>query len=106
MKEVLTLAQLAQTQIEEPGSMAVDQHDAETGKRSQQLGERFQMEMAVHGELRAAELRGQIVFAPDNLARSRRIPPWRGHRVARRYLQIMRQTHDAVEIGAGRFAFT
>ncbi len=34
--------------------MTIDQHDAEAGKCSQQLGERLQVKMAIHQKLRAA----------------------------------------------------
>jgi hypothetical protein len=106
MKEIHTLGEFAEAQIEEACAMTIDEHDAKAGKCSQQLGERLQVEMTVHRELRGAELRRQIVLAPEALRGAgedglgtRTVA---AHAVA---VEIMRQTHDAVEIGAGRLIF-
>ena len=85
MKEILAFGQLAEAQIEQAGAMTIDEHDAEAGKCSQQLGQRLQVEMAIHQKLRAAQLRRQIVLTPKALRASRRIRPWRG----RRYLHAV-----------------
>ena len=70
MKEIHTFGEFSQTQIEQTGAMTIDQDDAETGKCSEQLGEGLQLEMPIHHELRAAQLRRQIVLAPEALRRA------------------------------------
>ena len=47
--------------------MTISQHDAQAGECSQQLCEGLEVEMPVDEKLRAAELRGQIVLAPEAL---------------------------------------
>jgi hypothetical protein len=48
MKESFPLGQFAETQIEEAGAMTIDEHDAEAGKRSEQLGQGLQVEVPIH----------------------------------------------------------
>src|SRR5271167_1607797 len=88
--------------------MTIDQHDAKAGKCSQQLSQGFQVEMAVHLKLGAGQLRRKIILAPEALRRAsehsfgaRAVAPHTAaaHAAAS---QILRQAHDAVEIGAGR----
>jgi len=98
MKEVHTFVEFAEAQLEEAGAMTVDQHDSEDGKRSQQLRQRLQVEMAINREFRAAELRGQIVLAPEALRRAGED----GFGVRAIAAKLLREAHDAVEIGAGR----
>ena len=56
------------------------------------------MEMAVHHELRAAQVRGQIILAPE-ASRGAGKHGFGVHTVA---AHLLRQADDAVEIGAGR----
>src|SRR5216684_2013915 len=99
MKEVHALVEFAAAQLEETRAMTIDQHDAEAGKRSQQLSQRLQVEMAIDGKFGAAELGGQIVLAPEALRRAGED----GFGVRAVAAEFLREAHDAVEIGAGRF---
>src|ERR1035438_4585920 len=108
VKEIHTLAEFAEAQIEEAGAMTIDQHDAEAGKRSEQLGERPEVEMPIDRELRAAELCRQIVLTPETLRGAgeyclgARAVTMGSAGVHAATLQLMRQTHNPVEVGAGR----
>jgi hypothetical protein len=99
VKEIFALGQLAEPEIEKPGSVTIEEHNAQAGKCYQQLSERFQMKMTIHRELRAAELRGEIVLAPKAL-RGAGEHTFGARSVAAKFL---REAHDAVEIGAGGF---
>jgi hypothetical protein len=48
MKEVHAFGEFAEAQIEEASAVTIDEDDAEAGKRSEQLGKRLKVEMAVH----------------------------------------------------------
>jgi hypothetical protein len=87
--------------IEETGAMAIKQHYAEAGECSQQLGQRLEIKMAAYEKLRAAGLGGKIVLAPEVLGGAGED----GFAVRAIAPQILRQAHDAVNIGAGRLAF-
>jgi hypothetical protein len=103
MEEAFALGEFAEAEIEEARAMAIDQHDAEAGEGSQQVGERLQVKVAVDEELSAAELRGQVVFAPEVLRRVGEYGFGMGA-VAAHAEKIMGKLEDAVEIGAGGFA--
>ena len=98
MKESFAFGEFAQSQIEEAGAMAINQHDAEAGKCSQQLSQGFQVEMAIHQKLRAGQLRRQIILAPETLRRASED----GLGMCAVAAQILREADDAIEIGAGR----
>src|SRR5271155_1081599 len=108
MKKIHAFGKFAQTQIEQARAMTIDQHDAEAGKCSQQLGQRFQVEMAVHLKLGSGQLGRQIILAPEALRRAGEhsfgASAFASRATAARAAttQILRQAHDAVEIGAGR----
>ncbi len=57
------------------------------------------METAIHHELRAGELRGQVVLAPETLRRAGE--DGLGVRAVAGRAQFLREAQDAVEIGAG-----
>ncbi len=67
VKEIHALGQLAETELEQAGAMTIQQHDAEAGKRSQELRQGFEVEMPINHQLRAAEVGGQVVLAPKTL---------------------------------------
>ena len=77
--------------------MAIEQHNPQTGECSQQAGDRFEMKMAIHEELRVAELRRQILLAPKALSGAGK------HRLAMRAVsaQVLRQTDNPINICAG-----
>ena len=59
------------------------------------------MEMAIHDKLRAAQMWRQIILAPKALRGAGEHSLGVGAVAA----EVVRQAHDAVEIGAGRLAF-
>src|SRR5271167_3782403 len=97
MEQVFALGQLAEAKIENAGPVAVDQHHAEQRKRAQKVGDRLEVEMAVHKKLGARQAGGQIIFAPDVLGGARKHSFAMGSVSA----QFARQTLDAVHVGAG-----
>src|SRR3984885_5850353 len=100
MKESLQFVKFAETQLKQASPVTIDQDHAQAGRRSQQVGQRLQMEMPIHEQLRAAELRGQVILAPKALrgAGEDRLGM---HTVA---AQILREAYDALDICAGRLA--
>src|SRR5580692_2658956 len=101
MKKSLQLVKFAETQLKQTSPVTIDQDHAQAGRRSQQVGQRLQMEMPIHQQLRATQLRGQIILAPKALrgAGEDRLGM---HTVVA--AQILREAHDALDIRAGRLA--
>src|ERR1700687_3554714 len=100
MKESLQFVKFAEAQLKQSSPVTIDQDHAQAGRRSQQVCQRLQMEMPIHEQLRATQLRGQIILAPKALrgAGEDRLGM---HTVA---AQILREAHDALDIRAGRLA--
>jgi hypothetical protein len=67
MKKSFAFIKFAQTQIEQAGAMAIHQHHAQDGKRSQQVCQRFQAKMPVNQKLGAVQLCRQIIGSPKTL---------------------------------------
>jgi len=99
MKEALALGEFAEAQIEQAGAMAIDQYDAEAGKGSQQMSEGLEMKVTIDKKLGTAELRRQIILAPEILRRASE------DRLGMCAIasQVLGQAENPVEIGARGF---
>ena len=101
MKKSFPFVQLAETQVEQARPVAIHQDHPQAREGPEQPGQRFQMEMPIDQKLRAAELWRQIILAPKALCGARED----GLGVGAVTPQVLRQTDNAVNIGARRLAF-
>src|SRR5580658_2535572 len=96
LKQTFAFDQFSQAKIEHASPVPVDQYDAQAWECAQQMGQRLQMKMPVDDQLRARQLRGQIIFPPEVL-------PGTGEHslgVGAIAAEFARQLHDAFNIGA------
>ena len=64
MKKSFAFGQFAETQIEKPGTMPIDENDAKARKSSQQAGERLEMKITIDEKL--GQRLGKILSAHNN----------------------------------------
>jgi hypothetical protein len=97
LEQVFAFRQFAEAKIEDAGPVPVDEHNAQQRRGTQQMGNRFEMKMAVDEELRTGEAGGQIILPPEVLGGASK----HSFAVSSIAAQFAREAQDAVHIGAG-----